>query len=146
MAITGENFCSSAWNGFLLQMSYGLEFVWANTLATIFIFLGKVFIVVLNCFTLLFFMKLRHDDEEVTSKGGPLLVCAVASYFTANLFLGIMDEAVLALLTCLCIDKGINDGEPKYGPPTFHDGGAVTKIPSGPEKKGDKYEKVTEMV
>merc|ERR1711971_1270714 len=81
-------------NGFLLQMSYRLEFVWANTLATIFIFLGKVFIVVLNCFTLLFFMKLRHDDEEVTSKGGPLLVCIVASYFTANLFL-IMDEAVL---------------------------------------------------
>lgn len=57
MAVTGENFCTSAWNGFLLNLSYGLEFVWANMLAEIFIFLGKIFIVVLNCFTLLFFMK-----------------------------------------------------------------------------------------
>lgn len=143
MAVSGENFCSSAWNGFLLNMSYGLEFAWANTLASIFIFLGKVFIVVLNCFTLLFFMKTRHDLEEVTSVGGPLFVCAIASYFTANLFLGMMDEAVIALLTCLCIDRGIN-GDPKFGPPTFHDG--VNKIPSEPEKKSDKYEKVGNQV
>lgn len=143
MAVTGDNFCTSAWNGFLLNMSYGLEFAWANTLAIIFIFLGKLFIVVINCFTLLSFMKARHDTEEVTSVGGPLLVCAIASYFTANLFLGVLDEAVMALLTCYCIDKGIN-GEAKFGPPTFHDG--IQKIPSGPVKKGDKYEKVTEMV
>tara|TARA_B110000285_G_C15072796_1_gene588963 strand:- start:143 stop:871 length:729 start_codon:yes stop_codon:yes gene_type:complete len=144
MAVTGDNFCTSAWNGFLLNMSYGLEFVWANTLATLFIFLGKLFIVVINCFTLLFFMKIRHDTEEVTSVGGPLAICAIVSYFTANLFLGLLDEAVLALLTCYSIDRGINDGEAKFGPPTFHDG--VQKMPTGPEKKGDKYEKVTEMV
>lgn len=144
MAVTGDNFCTSAWNGFLLNLSYGLEFAWANTLAGVFIFLGKLFIVVLNCFTLLFFMKQRDDLEEVTSVGGPLAVCAIASFFTANLFMGMMDEAVLALLTCLCIDRGINDGEPQYGPPTFHDG--IDKVPKGPEKKSDKYEKVTEMV
>lgn len=54
-----------------------------------------------------------------------------------------MDEAVVAMLTCLCIDKGIN-GEPQFGPPTFHDG--KMSVPSGPTKKGDKYEKITEMV
>lgn len=144
MAVTGENFCTSAWEGFLLNMSYGLEFAWANTLAIIFIFLGKVFIVVINCFTLLFFMKLKGDLEEVTSVGGPILVCAICSFFTANLFLGMMDEAVLALLTCLCVDRGLNDGVPKFGPPTFHDG--VDRMTSGPERKTDKYEKVTEMV
>lgn len=110
MAVSGENFCSSAWNGFLLNMTFGMEFAWANTLAAMFIFMGKIFIVVLNCFTLYGLMLVRKDLEEVKSIGGPMLICAIGSYATANLFLGMMDEAVIALLTCLCIDRGINDG------------------------------------
>lgn len=110
MAVTGENFCKSAWNGFLLNMTFGMEFAWANTLAQMFIMMGKIFIVVLNCFTLYGLMLQRGDLDEVKSIGGPLLICVISSYATANLFLGMMDEAVLALLTCLCIDRGINDG------------------------------------
>jgi hypothetical protein len=75
----------------MLNISYGIEFSRANTLATVFIFVGKLFIVVINCFTLLFFMRIRNDLEEVTSRGGPLFVCAVASYLEANLFLGMMN-------------------------------------------------------
>lgn len=141
MAITGEDFCSSAWNSFLLNMSYGLQFNLAKKLATIFIFIGKLFIVVINCLTLLFFMRIRNDLEEVTSRGGPLLVCAVASFFTANLFLGMMDKAVVALLTCLSIDVGVNDFKPKFGPTNFHD--SLKNI----YLQDDEYEKVSvEMV
>jgi hypothetical protein len=121
-------------------MTYGMEFVWANTLATLFIALGKVFIVILNVFTLLCFMRYRGDLEEVKSIGGPVLMTILASWTTANLFMGMMDETVLAMLTCLCIDRGINDGEAQRGPPTFHD--AVQKIPSERTEKGsskDKY-------
>merc|ERR1712022_111513 len=88
--------------------------------------------------TLLFFMKINGNDEEVSSNAAPLLVCGIASYFTANLFLGMMDEAVLALLTCLCIDRGINDGEPKFGPKTFHDDdGPVKKMGNEMKEGGD---------
>lgn len=87
-----------------------MEFAWANTLAGLFILMGKVFIVVLNCFTLYGLMLQRGDTEEVKSLGGPLLICGISSFATANLFMGMMDEAVIALLTCLCIDRGINDG------------------------------------
>jgi hypothetical protein len=102
-------------------MTFMFEFTWANTLAGLFIFMGKLFIVVLNCITLYGLMLVRKDLEEIKSLGGPFLICAVSSYATANLFLGMMDEAVIALLTCLCIDRGINKGEAKRGPPTFHD-------------------------
>merc|ERR1711998_106279 len=109
-------------------MTFGLEFAWANTLAGLFILMGKIFIVILNCFTLFFLMKQRGDLEEIKSLAGPLLIVSISSYATANLFLGMMDEAVIALLTCLCIDRGINDGDAKRGPPTFHD--SIEKMPS----------------
>lgn len=38
----------------------------------------------------------------------------------ASIFLGLLETAVLSLLTCLAVDIDIN-GEPKHGPPTFHD-------------------------
>jgi hypothetical protein len=50
----------------------------------------------------------------------PLLCVAVVSYVTASLFLGVLETAVLALLTSLSIDVNVN-GQPVYGPPTFHD-------------------------
>jgi hypothetical protein len=44
----------------------------------------------------------------------------VVTYITASIFLGLFDEAVLALVTCLCIDLDLHNGEALYGPPTFH--------------------------
>jgi hypothetical protein len=109
-------------------MTYGMEFVWANTLASLFIGLSKLFIVLINVFTLLVFMKYRGDLEEVKSIAGPILMTTLASYTTANLVMGMVDVSVLALLTSLCIDRGINDGVAKRGPPTFHE--HVKNMPS----------------
>ena len=121
MAISAEDFCTSAQNNMLLSMSFGRPFAQAKRLATIFVFVGKIFIVTINCFTLLFFMNIRGDLEEVTSRGGPLFVCAVVSFFTANLFLSMMDNAVSALLICFSVDIGIHKFEPKFGPANFHE-------------------------
>ena len=85
----------------------------------------------------------RGDLDEVKSKGGPLFICALASYFTANLFLGMMDETVMALLTSLSIDRGVNgEGEEKFGPPTFHD--SIQKMPNADGTPKDGYNKVNE--
>ena len=48
------------------------------------------------------------------------------TFMTASIFLGLFDTAVMALMTCLAIDMDMNDGTPKFGPETFHDG--VNKI------------------
>lgn len=121
MAVSGDSFCTSAWNGFLLNMKHCLKFSWANFLANGFIFIGKVGITVLNCFSCYFIMKyITKDLAELSSIAGPIVVVAVVTFISTNIFLGIFDEAVLALMTCLAIDTDLN-GEPKYGPPTFHD-------------------------
>jgi len=121
MAISGDSFCSSAWNGFLLQMKHALKFSWANYLAACFIFLGKVSIVFFNCFSMYMIMKfVTKDLDEISSKFAPLGFVGVITYITASVFLGLFDEAVLAMMNCLAIDTDLN-GHPKYGPPTFHD-------------------------
>lgn len=88
-----------------------------------FIFIGKVGLVVGNCFSLYFIMKnVTADTDEVSSLIGPMAVVAAFTYLTASVMLGMFDTAVLSMMTCLAIDMDLNDGEPKKGPPTFHDG------------------------
>lgn len=38
----------------------------------------------------------------------------------SSLFLGIFENAVLALMTCLSVDMDLNGEDAKWGPPTFH--------------------------
>ena len=121
MAVSGESFCTSAWNGFLLNLKFGLEFAWANFIAQAFILLGKLGLTFLNAFICYQFMKMNGDLEEVSSIGGPLFIVLLVTFAAANIFLSLFDEAVLAMLVCLCVDKEINGGEAKMGPPTFHD-------------------------
>jgi len=53
----------------------------------------------------------------------------------SSLFLGIFENAVLALMTCLAVDMDLNgDGTTKWGPPTFHEKVGAMK------KAGDKVD------
>jgi choline transporter-like protein 2/4/5 len=121
MAVSGDNFCSAAWNGFLLNVKHMLKFTFANMIAKVFILLGKVAITAGNMFSLYNIMKYRNDLEEVSSLLAPMVLVGAMSFMTASIFLGLFDTAVMALMTCLAIDMDMNAGSPKFGPPTFHD-------------------------
>lgn len=124
MAVSGDGFCTSAWNGFLLNLKHSLEFAWANTLAELFILTGKISLVAINCgwlwVTMNFITNDTKGDEAVSSIWGPIAVIALITFVSASVFLGLFSNAVLSLMTCLSIDVDLN-GTPKYGPPTFHD-------------------------
>lgn len=124
MAVSGDGFCTSAWNGFLLNMKHSLEFAWAKVLAELFILTGKLSLVAINCGTLYLVMNYVTDDftgtEAVSSAWGPIVVVALITFVAASVFLGLFSNTVLSLMTCLAIDVDLH-GEPKFGPPTFHD-------------------------
>lgn len=121
MAVSGDSFCTSAWNGFLLNVKHTLKFGWANFLAGMFIWTGKIAITILNVFSCYMIMKyITKDIGQISSPIIPLAVVGGITYITANIFLSLFDEAVLGLMTCLAVDMDLNN-EPKYGPPTFHD-------------------------
>lgn len=132
MAVSGEHFLLSAWNGFLLNLRHGLTFAFAKLLAGAFIFLGKVGIVVANCFTLVAFIEYVYKDE-VKSVVAPVLVVAVVTYVAASLFLALFDQAVLALLTCRCVDVDLNGDDAHFGPATFYD--RLAKVEAADKKK-----------
>lgn len=122
MAVSGDSFCRSAWNGFLLNLKHALKFTFANFLAKVFVFLGKISLVTINCFSLYMIMKhVTKDLEEINSLAAPVVVVGVFTFITASIFLSLFDETVVALVTCLCVDTDLN-GQPKFGPPTFYDG------------------------
>ena len=121
MAVTGDHFFKAAWNAFLLNLKHGLKFVFANMLAKVFIFIGKIGIVAANLVCFYFLMKSRGDLEEVPLPIYPALVVGVMTYLASSLFLSLFDKAVMALLTSVCIDIDYNNGEPQFGPATFHD-------------------------
>ena len=121
MAVTGDSFLQSAWNGFLLNLKHGLKFAFARLIANIFIFNGKIAIVVANCLVLYGLIKARSDLDDVTNIQGPMLIVSLITFMVASLFLSLFEEAVTAMLTCLCIDVDAHGGEPIYGPVTFHD-------------------------
>lgn len=121
MAVSKEDFYTSARNDFLLNLRHCLKFSWANFLASAFIFISKLSLVVLNCFSCYCIMKyITHDIEEVSYIVSPLVVIGVITYISASVFFGLFDETVLNIMTCLAIDCDLN-GEPVSGPPTFHD-------------------------
>lgn len=62
-----------------------------------------------------------------------MVLIGAVTFMTASIFLGLFDTAVMALMTCLAIDMDMNDGAPKFGPPTFHD--SVGKIDTENRKK-----------
>jgi hypothetical protein len=120
MAVAGTSFCSSAWNGFLLNIKHMLKFAFANLIAKVFILIGKIAITVGNCVSF-YFVITYITKEQVGSLIGPLGVVGAVSFITASLFLALFDTAVMALMTCLAVDMDLHDGTPAYGPPTYHD-------------------------
>lgn len=120
-AATGKSFCSAAWNGFLLNLKHGAKFIFANVIAKVFIFIGKIGIVVTNVITLYYLMDFRGDLDEVNNKYAPMIAIAIVTYLAASLFLSLFEEAVMALCTCVCLDTDMNGGTPIFGPATFHD-------------------------
>lgn len=119
MAVKGENFCESALNALLLQIKHIFEFAFAQWIAQMFIWLGKVAITVGNCFSCMFIMKWMKI--EVSQPLGPLILIGIISYISASVFLGLFDTAVLSMMTSMAVDMDMHDGELRFGPPTFHD-------------------------
>jgi len=121
MAVSGDSYCTSAWNGFLLHLKHIEKFGSANALAYMFIFMGKLFVTSLTCST--FYFLARSDKkamESIDSISGPMVMIGVAAFITAHIFLCLFDEATMATLHCLAIDMDLHQGKPQFGPPTFH--------------------------
>jgi len=122
MAVSGDSFCASAWNGFILNLKHLAKFVFALNIAAMFVFMGVLTITCAN--TGIGFLLMNYvikDAVTATSVVPSLISFAVVSFLVAVIFLGQFDEAVLSTLVCFAVDSDLHDGEPKFGPKSYHE-------------------------
>jgi len=84
MAVSGDSFCTSAWNGFMLNLRHGAKFYFGVFFANMFIQMGKIMITCLNCATFYLIMKYGTKSlDNVTSIWGPIVIIAISTFITA---------------------------------------------------------------
>ena len=108
VALTGENFCTAALNGFALILKHAGTFMFTRGIGGIFNFLGKILVSTLNVVAAYF--ALKYIDalySDMTTPVPPLLVVFLISYFISSLFMSMYTITATCLLHCLFADVDI---------------------------------------
>lgn len=100
-ALSGESFCSSALNSFLLILKNAAKFGFVEGIATVFMFIAKFFIAIMT--TLISYFVLTAM-VEVGSVYAPLLVIFFFSYIVSSIFIEIFDTGANTILQCYLLD------------------------------------------
>jgi drug/metabolite transporter (DMT)-like permease len=118
MAITGEPYCKSAWNGFLLNLKHLGKFYYAQLLGRYFMMIGFLVISAINS-TVFFILIYRSSLKNV-----PVIMTTnlIMTLFITRLFLGMFDDGVLGMLMSVGVDTDIHRGECQHGAPGYHRG------------------------
>ena len=122
-AISGEPFCKSAWNGFLLNLKYCAKFYFAITISGWFIVIGILFVVFSNMMIGLFLVNYvtKEADDPDVELYGPAFVFFMNSLIVSIVCLGLFDDAVIAILQCYATDTDLHGGYPRFGPKSYHE-------------------------
>jgi len=108
VALTGENFCSSAMAAFVLALKHSSTFFITNGIGTLIMLLGKLTISVGNTVIgYLMVTNIKSINSELESPIPPLFVIFVISYLMASVFMSVYYVTSLTVLQCLYVDVDI---------------------------------------
>lgn len=109
MAITGKNFCMSAWNAFLLILKNVLTFGTANSIGFIFKVLGICFVASMNAAFV--YTMLHYVDEYKGVANNWMAPCAVAGvqgFLIGSIFMSVFSFASDTIMQCYMVDQELN--------------------------------------
>jgi len=99
VALTGENFCTSAMSAFVLALKNAGSFLITNGIGTIIHFIGKAAVVTANVFIGFFMLRFFPEFAEgLGSPIAPLLVVGIMSFLMANIFINVFSVTSLTIL------------------------------------------------
>mmetsp|Transcript_10816 Transcript_10816/g.16437 ORF Transcript_10816/g.16437 Transcript_10816/m.16437 type:complete len:162 (-) Transcript_10816:21-506(-) len=108
VALTGENFCSSAMAAFVLALKNSGSFLIVNGVGSLITFLGKMTIAAGN--SAIAYIMLTKMDSVSTNIGNPfppLIVIFLMSYLMGCVFMNVYSITSITLLQCLYADVDI---------------------------------------
>jgi len=103
-ALTGESFCSSAINSFILILKNSVKFGFVDGIATCFMFIAKFFIATATVMISFFIMNAMVKVDSVYS---PLFAIFLFSYIIATIFIEIFDTGANTILQCYLLDREV---------------------------------------
>jgi hypothetical protein len=121
IAVSGDNFCSSSSDNYVLQNKHQKQFSFTNKIAKVFIFLGKIAICFLNVWLTRITMRAAGVYDDLAAPVVMSLFVGILSFTNASMFLCVFDAAVIGMMSMAAIDMDINEGVAMWGPPTFHE-------------------------
>lgn len=109
MAITGKNFCASAWNAFCLLLKNAMRFGTAATIGTIFSVLGVCFIAAANGLIVYSFLHYVPAFMGLTQNWiAPVAVGMVQGIVIGAMFMSIFSFSSDTILQCYLVDEELN--------------------------------------
>uniref|UniRef100_A0A7S3RN90 Choline transporter-like protein n=1 Tax=Strombidinopsis acuminata TaxID=141414 RepID=A0A7S3RN90_9SPIT len=153
MALSGDGFCESALNSFLLMLKNSAKFSFVSSVSSTFMFLAKLSISFLTAYTCYGFMQLssQMQEFEVNSPTMPLLLVFLFSYTVAAIFMSIFQVGANTILQCFLVDRDIADQKNELDSMMSHVPAALKKFLDGYEQweavhdKVDDQEKANEL-
>ena len=123
MALSGEGFCSSALNAFILILKNAAKFAFVDGIADIFMFLAKLFISCATCATSWPILNAMDESSEVDEIWWPLMLIFFITYLISHSFIAIFEVSSNTILQCYLLDKEIAGQmgvpDPDHIPPTL---------------------------
>lgn len=115
MAVSGEPFTKSAWNGFMTNLKHMAEFYFAQDVGYVFIFIGKVSISLLTTLSFYGLECAVGNSFNIL----PMIIIFFFSLLVCFIIVGLFNDAIIASLMSYAIDKELN-GVAVFGNPEFH--------------------------
>ncbi|CDW78517.1 UNKNOWN [Stylonychia lemnae] len=116
IALSSENFCVSAMNGFLLIIKHAGKFSLVAGIGNIFMVLGKMTIASLTClFGFLIIENWEEIHEALDSPVMPLAVIFLIAYFVGAVFISVFATSSNTILQCFLVDLDISQQQGREG-------------------------------
>ena len=118
MAISGNNFCESAKEGFYLVLRSTTQFAITHGTTRVFMAVGKVLIIAITCFMgYLAITEIADYRNKIYSPVFLTVLFGVASYPIASAFLTLFEMAANTILMCYCMELDlVKNGNPRCPP------------------------------
>lgn len=108
IALTGDNFCTSAMSAFIIALKHAGSFVITNGIGSLIHLLGKAAIITGNVFLTFFLMRVIPAwKAKFDNPIAPLAVVGLETFLLANVFMGVFSITSLTVLQCLYTDVDI---------------------------------------
>jgi len=143
MALSGDGFCESALNSFLLMLKNAAKFSFVSSVSSTFMFLAKLSITFLTTYCCYGFMQIDNttmEEFQVTSPTVPLIFIFLFSYTVSAIFMSIFAVGANTILQCFLVDRDIAEQKNELESMMGHVPAALRKFLDGYDQYEDAQE------